>query len=274
MDEVPATGLGRSGPGRPLPASPLPPGTTRLAAGDPANVGEFLVLARFSSGEAASAYLARAPGGALVVVKLARTQPAGGNRLRRNFIDAAGVRLPTRYAARVLSRGSHEGRAYLVREYVDGMTLAELVAEDGRLDRVTLNAVAVATAAALTAVHDTDEVHGNLKPTNVMVTLAGVRLLDHGLARRSGQPRPDPADDVLGWGRLLAFAGTGRLLATPAAEASLDVGVLDKPIGPLVERALAADPLARPAARAVLLGLVCQSTETGGTAAPRWRRRR
>jgi serine/threonine protein kinase len=263
-----------------LPQAPLPPGTARLAPDDPARIGEYRLLARFAAGDSATAYLvadqagaqAGAPGGAFAVLKLARVRPAGGNRTRRNFIDAAGVRLPTPYAARTLGRGTHDGRAYLVREYVDGLTLAELVAEDGKLDQVTLNAVAVATAVAIAAVHEAEQVHGNLKPTNVIITLAGVRLLDNGLARRSGQPRPDPADDVLGWGRVISFAGTGRRLATAAAVAALDVGALDKPIGPLVERALSADREQRPSARALLLGLVCPS-EPGATV-QRWRRRR
>ena len=256
---------------------PLPSGIGQLNAGDPARIGEYRLLGTFSTGEAGSVYLAAAQlhaqrtSAPLAVLKLAHARPAGGNRVRRNFADAASARMPTPYVAKVLCRGSHDGVAYLVREYVEGMTLAQLVAEDGRLDQVTLNAVAVATAAAIVAIHDAGETHGNLKPTNVLVTLAGVRLLDHCLARQSGQPKADTATDVLGWGRLIAFAGTGRQLATPAAEAALDVAMLDKPIGPLVERALTTDREQRPSARAVLLGLVSPGETSSGA---RWRRRR
>ncbi|MBT8227846.1 MAG: hypothetical protein HKP61_08035 [Dactylosporangium sp.] len=279
MDEGPTMGGPLSGTGavgmvpKPSGAVPLPSDTVPLTASDPIKVGNYQLLARLSPGGASVAYLAQASSGTPpVVLKLAGSRPTGGNRLRRNFVDVAGLKMPTWYAAKVLGKGTHDGTTYLVREYCDGMTLAQLVAEDGRLDPVTLNAVAVATAAAIVAVHDAGQAHGNLKPTNVIVALAGVRLLDHGLARQSGQPPPRPADDVLGWARLVASAGTGRQLATTAAESTLDVGNLDRPIGPLVERALSADPEERPSARAILLGLVSPA-ETGGTG-PRWRRRR
>jgi serine/threonine protein kinase len=277
VDEAPAVESSLSAADSAAIRGPLPPGTVPLVPGDPSRVGEYRLLARFSSGDSGSVYLAapqphaQRQTSALAVLKLAHARPAGGNRVRRNFADAAGARMPTPYVAKVLCRGSHDGVAYLVREYVDGMTLAQLVEEDGRLDPVTLNAVAVAAASAILAIHDAGETHGNLKPTNVLVTLAGVRLLDHCLGRQSGQPRADTASDVLGWGRLVAFAGTGHYLATPAAEASLDVAVLDKPIGPLVERALTTERELRPSARALLLGMV-SPVEAGGTGA-RWRRK-
>lgn len=238
------------------PSPPLPPGTVPLTPDDPALIGEYRLVARFASGEPGTCYLGCDPAGGHVVVKLGRPRPAGGNRARRNYVEAAAARMPAPYAARVLGRGLHDGTAYLAREYVAGLTLAELVAEDGRLDPVTLHSVAVAAAAAIAAVHDAGEAHGNLKPSNVVITLAGARLLDHGLARRSGEPKPSADVDVLEWARLVTFAGTGRETAATAQTARRE---LDGRLGAVVERALRPDPARRPSARAVLLTLVCPS---------------
>lgn len=268
-------------PWPPATGGPLPPGTLPLRVEDPTRVGDYQVIARFAAAEPGSGYLARDRDGTKVVVKIACPRPAGGNRLRRNFADAAAARLPHRYTARIIGKGLVDGTAYLVREYVDGLTLSELVAEDGRLDHVTLNAIGVATAAAITAVHDAGDAHGNLKPSNIMITLAGVRLLDHCLGRQSGQPRPGPSCDVLGWGRAMTFAGTGgRVSLAPSsprspdelAEDALDSALLDTPIGPLVHRALDHQAERRPRARELLLGLVCPSSGDAGSG--QWRLRK
>ncbi|HSG00888.1 MAG TPA: protein kinase, partial [Vicinamibacterales bacterium] len=81
--------------------------------------------------------------------------------------------------------GEHEGTSYLVMQFLEGETLAE------RLTRGTLpvpDALRVATqiAGALDAAHRTGIVHRDLKPGNIMLTKAGARLLDFGLAKTAG----------------------------------------------------------------------------------------
>lgn len=254
----------------PVAGAQIPPGAVRLAEDDPARVGDWSLVARLAEAQPGTAYLGTAPDGRRVVIKLARPQPAGGNRARRNFGDAASARFPARYAAQVLGKGLHLGTAYLVREYVEGMTLAELVREDGQLDPVTLNAVALSTIAALLAVHDSGGAHGNVKPSNVMITLAGVRLLDHCLGRRSGQPRPEPAADVLGWAHMVAFAGGGG----SSDGGSFGTKALAPPAGQLVRRALDSPAAERPSAREILLGLVCPNESFRASGSSRWRLRR
>ena len=78
--------------------------------------------------------------------------------------------------------GEHDGIHFLVMELIEGETLA------GRLERGALpldQALRSATemADALDKAHRKGIVHRDLKPGNVMLTKAGVKLLDFGLAK-------------------------------------------------------------------------------------------
>jgi serine/threonine protein kinase len=78
--------------------------------------------------------------------------------------------------------GDYEGRAYLVMEYLEGETL------DDRLTRGPLPAADVLRygaeiADALDHAHRKRVIHRDVKPSNVMLTADGVKLLDFGLAK-------------------------------------------------------------------------------------------
>src|SRR6266704_3144333 len=71
---------------------------------------------------------------------------------------------------------------YLVMEYLEGETLAErLVRGPLPLDQTLRYGVEIADA--LDKAHRQGIVHRDLKPGNVMLTKAGVKLLDFGLAK-------------------------------------------------------------------------------------------
>lgn len=71
--------------------------------------------------------------------------------------------------------------SFLVMELVEGETLAARIAR-GALPLDQAMAFAVQIADALDRAHRTGIVHGDLKPGNVMLTRAGIKLLDFGLA--------------------------------------------------------------------------------------------
>jgi len=71
---------------------------------------------------------------------------------------------------------------YLVMEYLEGETLAEHLARGPLPLELTLR-YGIEIADALDRAHRSGVVHRDLKPGNVMVTKAGVKLLDFGLAK-------------------------------------------------------------------------------------------
>ena len=78
--------------------------------------------------------------------------------------------------------GEHDGRTYLVLEYLDGQTLAAMLAKGPVPPRQALD-FASKSLEGLEAAHAPGIVHRDLKPGNVMVTATGTKLLDFGLAK-------------------------------------------------------------------------------------------
>lgn len=104
-------------------------------------------------------------------------------------------------------------RAYVVREWVDGESLRDLVASEGPLNPGRATAIAHSIADALTAVHATGMVHGNVHPGTTLIADDGRVVL--------ADARADSADDVerdvRAVGGVLYFALTGHW---PHAEVS------------------------------------------------------
>jgi serine/threonine protein kinase len=78
--------------------------------------------------------------------------------------------------------GNQDGIEYLVMEYLQGETLAARI-EKGPLPPADLLRYASQIADALDKAHRQGIVHRDLKPGNVMLTKAGAKLLDFGLAK-------------------------------------------------------------------------------------------
>jgi len=78
--------------------------------------------------------------------------------------------------------GHQGGTDFLVMECLEGETLAERI-KRGPLASEELLKIAIQVADALEKAHRAGIVHRDLKPGNVMLTKAGAKLLDFGLAK-------------------------------------------------------------------------------------------
>ena len=105
--------------------------------------------------------------------------------LRRRFIREArlAARLAHPNVVRVFDVGEDAGRPFIAMEYVEGETLAELVARRGPLPAAEAATLGVQVCAALAAAHAAGLVHRDVKPQNLLLSSDGVlKLGDFGIA--------------------------------------------------------------------------------------------
>jgi serine/threonine protein kinase/Tol biopolymer transport system component len=148
--------------------------------------------------------------------------------LREHLADDSARRTRLEREARILSQlshphicalfdvGVHDGRTYLVLELLNGETLS------GRLERSKPNplslkealGIAIDIGEALDSAHRHGIVHRDLKPANVMLTRAGAKLFDFGIAKALRVDRTGIAGEDAVADRHATLTGDGTLLGT------------------------------------------------------------
>lgn len=78
--------------------------------------------------------------------------------------------------------GAQDGVDFLVMEFLEGETLADRLRK-GPLPLAEVYRIGIAVAEALAVAHRQGIVHRDLKPGNIMLTQAGAKLMDFGLAK-------------------------------------------------------------------------------------------
>jgi serine/threonine-protein kinase len=172
---------------------------------------------------------------------------------------------------------------YVVMELLAGPTLAQRL-DSGPIEIQAALRIATEIAAGLTAAHDVGLVHRDVKPSNVILSPTGAKIVDFGIAAVAGEPdgvdtdgdmmgtlayvAPErmhpgvagPAADIYAWGILLGQMVTGRppwpADVTPAQRAGLIRQAEPLPAVPVevdrvYRRCLEPDPNRRPTAREV-----------------------
>ncbi|MEV1317656.1 serine/threonine-protein kinase [Micromonospora arborensis] len=272
-----------------------------LLPGDPSRIGGYDVLGRLGEGGMGSVFLARSPQGRRVAVKVVRPELSGDDEFRGRFRSEVNRarQVPPFCTAEVLDADPDHDPPFLVVEYVEGPSLAQVIREQGPLGAAQLHSIALGVATALTAIHGAGVIHRDLKLANVLVAPGGIKVIDFGIARAfeatsqhtrtnqmvgtvsymaperidaaSGQP-VGPAADIFAWGAVVAHAATGRNPFGGDSATAIAMRILTQPpdlsglggtLRELVARALEKNPADRPTARELLDGLLSAAKPTG-----------
>ncbi|MET7619847.1 protein kinase [Streptomyces sp. NPDC005408] len=253
-----------------------------LDPGEPQSIGAYRLLGRLGAGGMGRVYLGRSAGGRTVAVKVVHPHFALDEEFRARFrreVEAA-RRVGGEWTAPVLDADPEATVPWVATGYVAGPALSQAVAEHGPLPSPSVRVLGAGLAEALAAVHRLELVHRDVKPSNVLLTLDGPRLIDFGIARATdgtasltstgvsvgspGYMSPEQilgkgitgAADVFSLGAVLAYAATGAAPFPGDSSAALlykvvheepELGSLEGDLRELVADCLAKDPAARPA---------------------------
>jgi len=245
------------------------------------SVGDYDLEHQIGAGASGTVWKAHRRGPVARVVALKRLRAGGGAadlaRMRREATVLTELDHP--HVVRVLEV-LHDGDGVAIAmQYAPGGSLADLLAERGRLTPGQVVAVAAPVADALASAHRRGVLHGDVKPANILFTSDGEALLgDFGVARTLGLvtsdqvtgtaeymppelldgAQPDPRADVYSLAVVCYQALTGRppytgpvpLAVARAADAGLherleDATGVPEPLARVVEQAMDRDPAGR-----------------------------
>jgi serine/threonine protein kinase len=94
-----------------------------------------------------------------------------------------------KHVVRTHDIGERDGVYYLTMEYVEGITVRELLDSRGRLDVSPTLAIATQLAHSLMAAHEQGVIHRDIKPQNLLLDSSGMlKVMDFGVARLAASP--------------------------------------------------------------------------------------
>lgn len=155
-------------------------------------VGNYQILSKLGTGGMGAVYLAEHPLiGKKVALKVIHRELSGNREVvQRFFQEARAVNtIGHEHIVEIHDFGqTPEGDHFYIMEYLDGLTLAQAISRERRLEVRRALHVSAQIASGLAAAHACGVIHRDLKPDNVMLLQRGlggdfVKILDFGLAK-------------------------------------------------------------------------------------------
>jgi eukaryotic-like serine/threonine-protein kinase len=144
-------------------------------------------------------------------------------RFRREALAVAKLIHPN--IVQVYDTGVDEGRHFIVMEYVDGRSGAQILQRQGSIEPETAAEIGIQACAGLDYAHRRGIIHRDVKPGNLMIVggpVGGgemtVKLTDFGIARAIEQTRITQVGSVVGTAAYLAPEQVRGEEATPATD--------------------------------------------------------
>jgi serine/threonine-protein kinase len=155
----------------------------------PARIDKYELIRRLGHGGMGTVYLARDPDlDRLVAIKVLR-DPLFDEELLERFLREARAAAKLRHAnlITIYDVGQHDHQPFMAMEYVDGTTLASVIAERQPLRLAEKLSYIEQICAGLHHAHCEGIIHRDVKPANLMLDRHRVvRILDFGIARIEG----------------------------------------------------------------------------------------
>ena len=149
--------------------------------------GRFRIEREIGTGGMGTVYLATHLGlERPVAVKIIRREFAGDADVADRFLREARTMAKLRHpnAAMIFDAGNlPDGRHFIVMEFVEGETLSQALARQGRFSATEAVNIATQICDVLEEAHRLGIVHRDLKPSNILLGKRGVCVLDFGVAK-------------------------------------------------------------------------------------------
>jgi eukaryotic-like serine/threonine-protein kinase len=142
-----------------------------------------------------------------VAVKILAAHLGDDPTLRERFLREArmAARLSHPNIVQVFDAGEHDGSPFIVMEFVEGETLADVARSDGRVAPVRVVDLALQVCGGLEHAHAAGLVHRDIKPQNLLLRSDGVvKIADFGIARAAEATKLTQIGSVLGTAAYLA----------------------------------------------------------------------
>ncbi|MCW2926585.1 MAG: hypothetical protein JWM86_553 [Thermoleophilia bacterium] len=170
--------------------------------------GRYRIERRIGAGGMANVYLAEDETlGRRVAIKVLHQRYAEDSQFIERFQReaSAAARLNHPNIVQVYDRGAADHTYYIAMEYIDGMTLKELVQRRGALTEQEVLAYGRQALHALRFAHRNGIVHRDVKPHNLMVDTDGrLKIADFGIARAGADSGLTEAGSIVGTAQYLS----------------------------------------------------------------------